>query len=342
MSSGGGGPEASSGLPSGETESKGSVSESTGTLGSCGDNVTDPGEECDDGNTDNGDDCTEVCTVPSCDDGLKGRDEADVDCGGSCVTPCPPGNGCVDDDDCQTMTCDKGVCAGAEDGMIFIPGGTFVTDNTWEFREVRQTVAAFWIHQHEVTTGEYEGCVVDGLCAPPPIDSQNDGEDSRYNYGAPERGDHPINGVSLSDAENYCDAIGARLPTEWEWEWMARGRDEGRRFPWGDSPDPSCEYAVMADLDLLDGEFGCGMGGTNPVGMKPAGATRDGVQNVAGNVSELTSSTAFQRDQFARRGTSYSAQSTDGDTELFEVSYQSFVSPLSRSAARGFRCARSK
>ena len=47
----------------------------------------------------------------------------------------------------------------------------------------------------------------------------------------------PVVGVSFQDAAAFCRAKGGRLPSEDEWEYVARGPKRST-FPWGDNIDP--------------------------------------------------------------------------------------------------------
>ena len=48
----------------------------------------------------------------------------------------------------------------------------------------------------------------------------------------------PVVGVSFQDAAAYCRSKGARLPSEDEWEYVARG-PKRHTFPWGEEVDPA-------------------------------------------------------------------------------------------------------
>jgi len=50
------------------------------------------------------------------------------------------------------------------------------------------------------------------------------------------RDDHPVVHVAYEDAEAYCAWARARLPTETEWEFVARGGLESATYAWGEEP----------------------------------------------------------------------------------------------------------
>ncbi|HNT27901.1 MAG TPA: SUMF1/EgtB/PvdO family nonheme iron enzyme, partial [bacterium] len=59
---------------------------------------------------------------------------------------------------------------------------------------------------------------------------------------------------------------------------------DGRKYPWGNTPEASCDYAVMDDSNA--GGNGCGTDGTMPVGSKPNGVSPYGAYDMIGNVWE--------------------------------------------------------
>ena len=137
---------------------------------------------------------------------------------------------------------------------------------------------AFCLDRTPVTIDAYQFCVGSGVCTPA-VQS-----DKRCNRPGTDRGDHPVNCVTWLQANNYCAFRRARLPTEEEWEFAARGA-EGRAYPWGDAAPFEDGSPIQALTD-----------GTHPVGQRPETATPEGIQDLAGNVWEWTSSVFCMHD----------------------------------------------
>jgi hypothetical protein len=133
------------------------------------------------------------------------------------------------------------------------------------------TTKPFAFEQFEVTNGRYALCVKAGRCQPPAPQLST--------YFRPNSDNYPITGIDAFQAYNFCKWIGRRLPTASEWIYAATQNNE-KNFPWGDEP-PSPKYA---NLDYETGDDS----EVRPVGSFPAGASRDGIMDLIGNVSEWT------------------------------------------------------
>jgi len=104
---------------------------------------------------------------------------------------------------------------------------------------------------------------------------------------AEDRSDHPATHVSHRDARAYADWVGARLPTEVEWEYAARGGRDQQPFPWGSVMEPG----GAPRMKTFHGTFPDGP--TEAVGTEPATAFAPnafGLHNMTGNVWEWTAS----------------------------------------------------
>ena len=203
--------------------------------------------------------------------------------------------------------------------MTLVPGGRFFMgsdDAAFKLWQPAHKVAldAFCMDVTEVTTVAYAECVQAGGCTPPAAvpdypksagasDAEHDKSRRAYgdlcNAGHADRRLHPINCVSWEQASAHCRWRSARLPTEAEWEYAARGSD-GRTFPWGDEPGgfgfmnacgSECSAWQRAH-GVPEGErmyeTDDGWAGTAPVGSFPRGRTRFGLDDMVGNVWEWT------------------------------------------------------
>ena len=110
---------------------------------------------------------------------------------------------------------------------------------------------------------------------------------------------HPVVLISYEDAEAYADwksqQTGAtyRLPTATEWEQAARSND-GRYFPWGDRwQDNSTNWA------------GSKLNYTSAIASYPLSKSPYGVEDMAGNVFEYTSTLQQQNTRAMMKGCSW-------------------------------------
>jgi formylglycine-generating enzyme required for sulfatase activity len=154
------------------------------------------------------------------------------------------------------------------------------------------TVAPFEMMKTEVTTEQWAACIAAKKCEEPDWkekDNPPQGGGCTWKVGGKEK--HPMNCVSQAEAQNFCKWVGGRLPTAQEWEFAAKGGGS-RIYPWGDEPYDE----KKARFEAADG--------TSPVGTHPAGATKQGLQDMAGNVWEWTADAA-EGDMASVKGASW-------------------------------------
>ncbi|MEE4173352.1 MAG: SUMF1/EgtB/PvdO family nonheme iron enzyme [Xanthomonadales bacterium] len=135
----------------------------------------------------------------------------------------------------------------------------------------------------EVTMGQWDACVEEGGCSHRPPDN---------GWG---RGDRPVMMVSWNDTQEYLAWLSAktgevyRLPTESEWEYIARADTRG---PWlGDSPEAVCRFGNVAGRETGFEWQHEACEDPVPAGTAPVGAfraNRAGIFDVIGNVAEWT------------------------------------------------------
>ncbi len=140
---------------------------------------------------------------------------------------------------------------------------------------------AFWIDENEITRGQYEDCVKAKVC------DKGSGKASSFSNTV----DQPINNVTWKEAVSYCkEWRKARLPTEAEWEYAARG-SERFVFPWGN--DITGNEANHCDIHCTNSsrasKYDDGFADTAPVNSF-TDTSWVGAKNMAGNVWEWTSS----------------------------------------------------
>jgi len=131
----------------------------------------------------------------------------------------------------------------------------------------------------------------------------------QYNW-FPAFNNYPVVGVNYNQANAFCDwrthlwkserdktklyTEGEfRLPNEMQWEWAARGGRNEAPYPWGGPYLVNKKGCYLANFKPLRGNYAAD-GGLYTVPVNKYWPNDYGLYNMAGNVSEWTSSTYYQ------------------------------------------------
>lgn len=233
--------------------------------------------------------------------------------------------------------------------MLRIEGGDFAMGDGSEHSMSPRTVHVntFCMDRTEVSVEAYRACVRGGGCASEPYPHRNVRGDNNLfcNWNRPNAESHPVNCVDWQQATAYCSSVGARLPTEQEWEFAARGR-EGRVWAWGNEPPTGARANLLGD-EGVSYAVSNGFSGwtaypghhdpyplTAPVNSMPEGATPDGLLHMTGNVWEWTSTVDGNNRVYRGGSWNFNVPS------VVRAASRSTFEPAGRNDYIGFRCAR--
>lgn len=200
--------------------------------------------------------------------------------------------------------------------MVYLPSGSVLAYSYTEKANIKHEVEAFWIDKYEVSKGKYyEFCKKTGHSFP--LEWIQNGW---HQKGIPkEYSQEPVTHVSFYDATLYAKYVGKRLPTNIEWEYAAKYKQESE-YPWGD--------------EFQEGYANINTGKISPVNAFAKGKTQVGIFQMTGNVWEWTS-TIYGEEQENRiiKGGSFIYPH-----EYAKASYCDAFFPHKSRADLGFRC----
>ncbi len=226
--------------------------------------------------------------------------------------------------------------------LVEIPGGTFMMGRNNGPRDLSEEpahpvqVTSFFMDKTEVTNAAYAEF----------LRNTNHPWPTHWKSPEPPAGEEllPVSNVSVEDAEAFAkwrsqrDGVTYRLPTEEEWEYAARNGDRSDLYPWG--KEWMENHAVLNEPAAA------------PVGSKPQGKNRWGVEDLVGNVWEWTSSklTAYpgnpgeippnRQDWITFRGAGYTTDPSRRDSRVSSC-VRSAGPPKFKRPVLGFRLVRS-
>jgi formylglycine-generating enzyme required for sulfatase activity len=168
------------------------------------------------------------------------------------------------------------------------PSKHFGESDFTEAERVVEDMPAFAIDRTEVSNAAFKpfGQLENVTGYPAPVYSTYGTGNDHTRDGDPS---YPVSYVDAFQAKAYCEYMGKRLPSDYQWTKAARGGlsiagqtnpNPRRLYPWGTAAAPAC---------VNQGGDADGYPWTAPVTAFPCGASPYGVLNLAGNVQEWIS-----------------------------------------------------
>lgn len=208
--------------------------------------------------------------------------------------------------------------------MVYVPAGCFLMgseDGDSDEAPLHEVCITkpFWLDKYEVSQNQFK-------------EKNGNAESAVYFKG----GLRPVERITWTEAQAFCQARGGNLPTEAQWEYAARG-PESWEYPWGAWDTGKAVWSQQ---------------GTANVGSIPAGGAWIGAMDMSGNVWEWVTDW-YDPDYYENSPKDDPAGPNTGNARVLRGgSWHTVYTPLLRGAARGwvtpnfrdydlgFRCAR--
>lgn len=159
------------------------------------------------------------------------------------------------------------LCEADDSEMAYIPGGVAVIGSELGPEETKPVLAVeldpFYMDVNEVTVEQFKKFLDDN----PATGSIKNIKPLNLDASS----DYPILGIKWHEARKYANWTGKQLPTEAQWERVARS-PEGYQHVWGNGRPTWSRARTVEQID--------------PVQSYPSDMTEDGVYDMAGNAME--------------------------------------------------------
>jgi formylglycine-generating enzyme required for sulfatase activity len=182
--------------------------------------------------------------------------------------------------------------------MVIVNGRNFIASSDGNI-PYEVTVKTICVDIYEVTQKKYQSIM---------------GYNPSHFKGVSSR---PVDNVTWLQAKTFCNKMGKRLPTEWEWE-NATGSQNSKSYYWGNK--------FNAEFAWFNGNSSSR---TNPVGQKKPNSL--GLYDMVGNVWEWTDS-GEDNIKYLRGG------SWNSFASGMKISERRRSDPSFKSSTYGFRC----